>query len=370
MKLLHINSYFSTTALYRHLYERQTASGLDIDVYVPIAEQFPQAQLNTSGDYTKVTRPYQQRDRFLFPVKHRKIWKDLQQQYRLASYDLIHAHSLFSNGWLARQVNRRFGTPYVVAVRSADLVTFFQKMPWMRKTGLDILQHAAHIVFISQNTYQRVYDRYIPKDQQASLKAKTSVIANGIDDFWHQHRYLDEAKTVQYPLQIVSTGQVCGRKRFVQLAEMVQAYNDNIRPAELHIIGPNRNPKIVSILENFPLVHYYGPKTPQEMADIYRRMDLFALLSYPETFGLVYAEAMSQGLPVIYTQGQGFDGYFPNYQVGVAVDKTDQIAFSNAIDYLCDHYQEVSTNAVTASKQFNWDQVHQQCLDLYATVIS
>ena len=30
--------------------------------------------------------------------------------------------------------------------------------------------------------------------------------------------------------------------------------------------------------------------------------------SITETFGLVYGEALSQGLLIIYTKGQGFDG--------------------------------------------------------------
>lgn len=38
--------------------------------------------------------------------------------------------------------------------------------------------------------------------------------------------------------------------------------------------------------------------------------------SHKETFGLVYAEAMSQGLPIIYTKNQGFDGQFPDGYVG------------------------------------------------------
>ena len=38
---------------------------------------------------------------------------------------------------------------------------------------------------------------------------------------------------------------------------------------------------------------------------IYRENDIYVMPSIIETFGLVYAEAMSQGLPVIYTRGQG-----------------------------------------------------------------
>ena len=45
--------------------------------------------------------------------------------------------------------------------------------------------------------------------------------------------------------------------------------------------------------------------------------------SFPETFGLVYVEAMSQGLPIIYTKGQGIDGYFEDGKVGYPVNTKD-----------------------------------------------
>ena len=34
------------------------------------------------------------------------------------------------------------------------------------------------------------------------------------------------------------------------------------------------------------------------------------MASFKETFGLVYFESMSQGTPLIFTKGQGIDGYF------------------------------------------------------------
>ena len=38
-----------------------------------------------------------------------------------------------------------------------------------------------------------------------------------------------------------------------------------------------------------------------------------------KTFGLVYFESMSQGTPLIFTKGQGIDGYFVGY-IGYSVN--------------------------------------------------
>ena len=49
------------------------------------------------------------------------------------------------------------------------------------------------------------------------------------------------------------------------------------------------------------------------------------MISKSETFGLVYFEALTQGLPVVYTAGQGFDGVINNLSVGYAV-KSDNVS--------------------------------------------
>lgn len=43
------------------------------------------------------------------------------------------------------------------------------------------------------------------------------------------------------------------------------------------------------------------------LARLYRPASGFAMVSFRENFGLVYAEALSQGRPVVYSKGQGFD---------------------------------------------------------------
>lgn len=364
MRILHINSYFQTSGLFKQLYDRQVAAGHEINVYVPVSQQFPEERLATSGDYTLVSRNHNQLDRWLFHFKHHKILKDLLQRYDFSNFELVHAHSLFSNGWLAWQLHKRFGTPYVVAVRNADVRTFFGRMPWLKKMGLAIMQDASHIVFISQNSYNEVYRDYIPTALQEGLKNKTSIIANGIDDFWHDSIYADKKPLIHQPLKIVTTGKVNSGKRFVPLAVMVEKLNQLIE-TELHIIGPTWDQAIMDQLQKFPSVTYHGSKTKEEMAQLYREMDIFALLSYPETFGLVYPEAMSQGLPVIYTQSEGFDSYFENYQVGVSVEKTDEMGFIEAVEYIIKHYPQLVSNALAGIAPFKWDGVHEKYEVLY-----
>jgi glycosyltransferase involved in cell wall biosynthesis len=68
-----------------------------------------------------------------------------------------------------------------------------------------------------------------------------------------------------------------------------------------------------------------------ELIDIYRANDIFVMPSFTESFGLVYAEAISQGLPVVYSIGQGFDRQFPEGEVGYHADPNSAQSVADAI---------------------------------------
>lgn len=370
MHILHINSYYSTTPLYQNLYDRQVASGFDLDVYVPIAKEFPKDRLAAKGDYCQIVEAFHQMDRYVFHLKHYKIWQDLKKRYSFEQIDLVHAHSLFSNGWLAHKVYLTHKIPYVVAVRSADIRTFFQKMPWLRRLGLKILADAEQVVFISENSRREVFAKYIPESMQAELAAKTQVIANGIDDYWHANRYEGKPADLHQPLRLVCTAKLLKEKQIPKLINLVAYYNQHAQAAELHLIGPAWDESILAQVKDHPLVTYHGPKDKDGMRDLYREMDIFALVSSRETFGLVYVEAMSQGLPVIYTQGEGFDSYYPNYEVGVSLDPDQPEDFARAVQAILADYPSFCQRALNHSKDFSWDKISGRYDQLYQEVLN
>ncbi|MCI5775926.1 MAG: glycosyltransferase family 4 protein [Aerococcus sp.] len=368
MKVLHVCSYFSTSPLFKQLFDRQIAKNVDIDVYVPIAHEYPEERIASSGAYTTTIRTHHQNDRFFFHYKHYKILKDILTRYDMPSYDLIHAHSLFSNGWIAYQLHQRFGTPYIVAVRSADIETFFKKAKWLWHMGIEILAHAEKIIFIAENHYNDVFTKYIPRRRRQAFKAKSEIIYNGVDDFWHDHRYTDKVAELHKPLQIVATGKLIGVKHLDTLAKNIETLN-SYYPTQLNIIGQDWDKNLLEKLTSYPFVNYLGTKNKAEMTEIYRQMDIFALLSFPETFGLVYVEAMSQGLPVMYTKNEGFDSFFPNYTVGAGVRRNNQQDFFAGIKQITENYPSFIANALRGSEQFKWDDIVARYLKIYQNIV-
>ncbi len=87
--------------------------------------------------------------------------------------------------------------------------------------------------------------------------------------------------------------------------------------------------------------------------------------SIHETFGLVYAEAMSQGLPVIYSKSQGFDGQFEDGTVGHVVNSLDHNDIAEKIIKIFYDYETKSKNCIELFHKFDWKTIACEYLSLY-----
>ena len=90
--------------------------------------------------------------------------------------------------------------------------------------------------------------------------------------------------------------------------------------------------------------------------------------STDETFGLVYPEAMSQGLPVIYSRGEGFDGQLPEGAAGYAVAAHSPMDVAEAIVRIAEEYPAISGRCPGLAAQFNWDSFIAQYNEIYRSI--
>jgi len=89
--------------------------------------------------------------------------------------------------------------------------------------------------------------------------------------------------------------------------------------------------------------------------------------SLHETFGLVYIEAMSQGLPLIYSKGEGIDGYFKEGKVGYSVNFKDINDIIEKIELILDNYNNISKNCNDLVEKFSWERVAQTYNHVYSS---
>jgi len=307
-------------------------------------------------------------DRLCFKYKYNKVLDTTLESVNVTDYDLLHAHSLFSNGYIAYKIYKKYGIPYVVAVRNTDINVFFKYFINLKKLGIDILMCASRVIFISPTYKEITIKKYIPKKKQNEFEKKCVVIPNGIDDFWLNNLNNKKRDINNKKLNLVYTGRIDKNKNIITTIKCCDKILSKKYEINLTVIGDIANKKYLNLLNKYDFVNYVGKKNKQEIKEIYRNMDLFVMPSKHETFGLVYVEAMSQGLPVIYTKGQGIDKYFPDGFVGYPIKYNDYDEMANYIDLILDNYDDTSLNCVNSAKQFNWNNIADKYIELYNLV--
>ncbi|URN82958.1 glycosyltransferase family 4 protein [Acetobacterium wieringae] len=364
MNVLHVNSYYAQGTFYKHLYDQQIQIGIAIDVYVPT----PSSVSRDLGNYATISINHNKYDRYLFHLKHTKIYRDIKRTYRLEDYTVVHAHSLFSNGYIAMRIKKDFGVPYIVAVRDTDANVFFKRMVWLRKLGISILKEASQVIFLSTTYRDAVIKKYLPEHLQDEILAKCAVIPNGIDQFWLDHLGTPKLSRDNNTLNLLFVGMINKRKNIPATIKAIKHLIRQGYEVTFTVVGTVNDTSIFEQIKKEAFIRYLPHCSKEKLIEIYRNSDIFVMPSITETFGLVYPEAMSQGLPVIYTEGQGFDGQFPDGEVGFAVNCFDVEDIANKIVKIKNHYNDLSQNAVTNALKFCWTDICEEYKNIYEAI--
>ena len=136
------------------------------------------------------------------------------------------------------------------------------------------------------------------------------------------------------------------------------------------VVGPVEDQKMYREILQHSFIKYFGPQAKEKLISFYRSNDIFVMPSITETFGLVYAEAMSQGLPVIYTKGQGFDSQFEEGTVGYHVNCFNPDEIADRINDIIDNYEALSKNCLRLCVRFDWCDIAQKYLSIYNEVLN
>ena len=363
IKVLHICSYYYGTKLYKNLMNNLSKDNLDFTVFAPCSYN---ARYDGNEDYLVQAKCFNKLDRLIFHYKYNKVYNALMEKIKVDKYDILHAHSLFANGYIAYKVFKEYHIPYIVAVRNTDINTFFKYFIHLRKLGLKILENASKIILIS-NAYKDKILKYIPEEKRKAIIDKCSVIPNGIDKFFLENRG-EPKKLKDGKLDLVFTGRIDNNKNLcttIKCCDKLLKHEYNVK---LTVMGTIASKKYNKIIKKCDFINYLGQKSKEEMKEIYKSMDIFVMPSKHETFGLVYVEAMSQGLPVIYTRNEGFDQFFEDGEVGYSMKYDDYKEMQYNIKHIISNYNQISKNCIEKSIEFNWSEIAKKYIELYKKI--
>jgi L-malate glycosyltransferase len=375
MHILHICSGYPVHKLYKELAEKLDQPGLKQTIYVPV-RSMKQIGVNQVFNhdriqiiYSYILRPYH---RLFYHLKIKTVVKDIVEQVKLSDIDLVHAHFLFSDGGVAYELQKSHNIPYVTAVRNTDINYFYKYKPYLMQHGAEILKNSENVIFIAPNYRDKLINTYLNESVGKLVLRKSYIIPNGIPNHWIDHAP-SALKYRSDPPRILYVGQFSSNKNVELLIKACHDLNKSMK-LSLTLVGSGgqRERRIKKMVASgkYPFVTMHGRIDDEsELRRIYNDHTMFAMISFGETFGLVYIEALSQGLPVIYTRGEGIDGYFIEEEIGRAVDPTDIEDVKSAILQVHNNTESLSPQLPMKTIRFKWDHIANQYFQTYSRIV-
>lgn len=327
MKIIDYCSYFQGSKVYLNLFNSLSKINVSNTVFIPVRESVEASSLREKLYFAKCLGKL---TRFFYFYKLLRINKAASRELStLADTDyLIHAHTLYADGVPAYCYARKHTMPLVITIRTTDVALgfkFYFHYKWLANKAL---AYANKIVFVSpahkikfQHYFGHCYDN------------KLIVVPNGIDKFYLENKltsavYKNKNRVALY------VGAINKNKNLK--ASIAAFFNISINSDdEFRVVGGTYK-EYVDIYGELPVnlihrVNFLGKLSKEQVLGQMRSSTLFIMVSHSETFGLVYIEAISQCLPIVYTLGQGVDGYFNDGEFGYRANSNDIESISQAI---------------------------------------
>lgn len=373
LEVLHVNCNYMDSWLHQTMIDELNAKGIENKVFVPVYKR--EGHVVLPKDYVNVAVCFKKWDRILYQYKQSKIYNELRNDYKFEKFSILHAYTAFTDGNVTRRLAKEYGLPYVVAVRNTDVNNFFKYMPHLRSIGVSVLKDAKAVFFLSSKYMEQTIGQYIPKILREEIREKSYIIPNGIDDFWHNNLYLPEGNVrhkriiSDKKIRLIYAGGIDKNKNVLLTVDAIKLLKREGWNVEFTIVGKVKSSREFSKLKKYDFIHYIEPQPKEKLIKIYRENDIFVMPSHTESFGLVYGEAISQGLPVVYTRGQGFDGQFKDGLVGYPTSDVDAVELKNTIIKIANNYETIARDIALYSSKFKWDDICKQYLSVYNSII-
>ncbi|RDW17426.1 glycosyltransferase [Oceanobacillus chungangensis] len=231
------------------------------------------------------------------------FFQEMKDTLPLHTYNIIHSNYWLS-GLLALFVKRSYNIPIVHTSHSLGIAK-------KKATGKEetkrmeaekaILRKADCVIATTQNEKELIHSF-------AGSKAKVEVAAIGVDSAFHPY----EKKRRQYLPTFSFAGRLEETKGIYTLLDAFKLLSkESDKQARLIIAGGDESDfdpathmpvkeelrKAINGIENN--VDFLGPKTQEELAELFNESTAVIVPSYYESFGMVAAEAQACGTPVI-----------------------------------------------------------------------
>ena len=292
--------------------------------------------------------------------------------------DIVHAQHIWTLAGISAVCCQKHNIPLVVTCHGTDLMGINdeakRKETWGTNWSNLAVNYANSIVTISKDSNELAESTF------PTAKSKTIWIRNGVDSHvFSIDKNVDKQKilnnlgiTKNYKKVVSFAGKHTEFKGIDVLIDSASNYED---PDTVTIIAGDGELR-QSLQEqaknlNLNNVYFVGNQPQSTLKDIYNIADCSIVPSRREPFGLVAAEAMICGAPVIATNQGGLPD-FVTPDVGILVDVEDSKGLSTAIRSILDGEKKFDRQAIAdkIKTSYSQDSIIHKFVDIYEQAIN
>ena len=206
-----------------------------------------------------------------------------------------------------------------------------------------------------------VFSKYSKRNINLKYGIKNNnikVVYYGVDP-----RFFDTKIDNSQKNNLLFCGRLVEQKGLDILLKTLSNLRRHYKDLTLNVIGDGQYKKsyiqLAQKLGVEDIVNFHGYVHLPNLVEYYKRANIFVLPSRSESFGIVLAEAMACGLPIVATNVGAIPEVVKNGETGILVKPEDPSSLSIAISKLLDNpkrRKKMGKRGIkTAKEKFNWD---------------
>jgi glycosyltransferase involved in cell wall biosynthesis len=274
-----------------------------------------------------------------------RLTAELIHQLTLADFkpDLIQAHKLTVEGKIAQQLAERLGVPFVLTLQGNTDQKLLQRRPDRLPSARRIWREAKAIMAFAPWTASWASERLGKRPSEASIipcvlpydevippKIRDHLVRTAFHlEFWRN-------KNVITLLQAIARLASKFPEVRLEIAGGGSAAAYNAISAQVRHLG----------LEN--RVSLVGPIAPDAIQEWFNGAAAFALPTRRESYGMVFAESLLGGTPVVYPRNAAIEGILQHKRFARGVNAHDADELKEALAELLTNQQEIKTELAAA----------------------
>ncbi|MCI9132982.1 MAG: glycosyltransferase family 4 protein [Lachnospiraceae bacterium] len=288
----------------------------------------------------------------ILPLVKKLIKKD--------SIDMIHAHTIGFDGYLAVKLKKRFHIPVVITTHGTDSMGEINRKKGKYITA--ICKRADCTVAVSSKLKKLLLTE--------EPKLNIHVIRNG---FYNKEMRNKEKETYT----ILQAGSLIRRKKVDVTLHALALVLKKYPQVHFDIIGEgNEETRLKQICRDLDIeksVCFHGYLKNEVVLQYMSKARIFVMPSVNEGFGIVYLEAMSQRCVVIGTRGEGIEDIVENGKNGILIrpDDAEELASHLMKCFSSSEYcEEIADRGFQTSQKLTWESNAKKYIQLFKEIIS